>query len=288
MGLLIHNEARSLVSALIGEGESPKEFFNRIGKPKSKITVDILEWDELDEWQQTALVELAEDIGEPMERDEETGHYTTNLSVDSFDGFSMTVSLGRNHDWYVYRDDDAATNAAIDLAENGIEEGIFSTDFLSRYINTDRLKRDLSSDVEEGIRRDFEDQYSDNESKRDFFLKRGDLDDDDVYGMGTDDDGDEVQVELDVDEGPLAERIDSLSEDYIEAETNSRIEDPIAYLQEIFGDEDGLKQAMELGGIDTRRAATDAVNDDGAANFLASYDGSQIDLRSGAVAFRHN
>ena len=45
---------------------------------------------------------------------------------------------------------------------------------------------------------------------------------------------------------------------------------------------------MELGGIDTRRAATDAVNDDGAANFLASYDGSQIDLRSGAVAFRHN
>jgi hypothetical protein len=292
MGLLAQSRktAESLVQAILDASESPKNFLRRIGKIPTGIEVDIPEWDDMSDWQQVAFRELAEELGADFTRDEDNVHpnfYTTDLEINNLETDNFTVGYGRQ-EWSVYEDDDAAHNAAVRLALDAIDEGIFSTDYLSSYIEIDRLKSRLYPDVEDSERSAFEDTYSDNEMKRDFFLERGDLDDSDIYAETEDEDGDTVQTELDVDDGPLADKIEKLTDDYIESSVNDRLDDPISYLQEIFGEADGLKQAMDIAGIDKVQAAQDAVNSDGAAQYLATYDGNETNLPSGAVAFRRN
>lgn len=277
--------AEQLVAFVLEAGESPKEtpkeFLKKIGKPKHAFNLDWEDWEELQDWQRLAVKELAAELGADWDFDDERNVYTTDLELnDDFSAHRMTIRWGRQQ-WLVFEDDGAARTAAIEQALEGIDEGIFGEDFLSGYINDEQLRRDLRSDVEEGVRRDFEDTYSDDEMKRDFFRERDDIEDEEC--MGVDEDGDEVELPI---EGDLLRKIESLSEDYIDSQVEEMLEDPIHYLQDIFGEADGLKQAMEIGGIDRQRAAEDAVDNDGAANFLASYDYNETSLDCGAVAFR--
>lgn len=278
----------------LGEADEPlppppgsaREFIKKLPRPKHAYVVDIPEWEDIEDWHRTAFVEMVQELGADWEQDEDTGHWTTDLEIQDFEPNEMRLEYGRE-EWVVYEDENVARAAAIAEARRNIEEGLFNQDFLEHYINVDRLKRDLRSDVYDSAYNDFHENYSDDEAKRDFFLERGDLEEDECYGTETDEDGDEQQVELPI-EGDLASKIESLSESYIESQVDERLEDPIAYLQEIFGDEDGMKQAMEIGGIDAEQAASDAVDADGVGHFLSSYDGNETDLPGGAVAFRHN
>ena len=60
------------------------------------------------------------------------------------------------------------------------------------------------------------------------------------------------------------------------------------YLEDIYGKEDAVKQAIEIAGIDYNAAAEDAVDTDGASHFLSSYDGDSYETPSGLVYWRHN
>jgi hypothetical protein len=77
-------------------------------------------------------------------------------------------------------------------------------------------------------------------------------------------------------------------EDAISKEAEETLKDPIAYLQETFGKEEGLKQAIQFGGINEEEAAEDAVAADGEGHFVSSYDGKVLDLPHGGQYWRHN
>lgn len=276
--------AEALAAAVI-EGESPREFFKRLGVKRPDVGPDWPEWDELDDWHKVAAREFAEAESLGWERDEDSPTIVTDLGYEDHDNASLDVSVGRMS-WTIYRDSDVARAVAKERAANDIDEGLFNISWLRHYIDTERLSSSLWSDVENSVSEQFEDEYPGNDDKRDFFIKTGDLDDDDCFTTEKDEDGDEVQVELDVDEGPLADKISELTSEHIEAQVHSMLRDPIEYLTDIFGQEDGIKQAMDIGGIDRDRAAEDAVSENGPEHWLATYDGDVIELNSGAVAYR--
>jgi hypothetical protein len=62
--------------------------------------------------------------------------------------------------------------------------------------------------------------------------------------------------------------------------------DPLAWAEDLGFDMESNRPPWLQ--IDTRKAAADAVKTDGVAHFLDSYDGEEVDLKSGAVAFGTN
>jgi hypothetical protein len=163
------------------------------------------------------------------------------------------VELG-NSDYFVSPDSDTTSAMAIALVTNDLREepGLFNQDWLQSYIDTDRVARDLRSDVEEQVREQL----------------RGDATD-----------------ALDSEEGAPSEEE---FEEKVERETDQILRDPISYLTEIFGAADGIAKAMEIGGINIDEAAEDAVAADGEGHFLSTYDGEVRDLPSGGNYWRHN
>jgi len=81
--------------------------------------------------------------------------------------------------------------------------------------------------------------------------------------------------------------VDNLRDDYAEKVTEEHLEDPMSYLEDIYGGEEALRQVVEWGMIDTESAAEEAVSVDGAAPSLATYDGDYTDLQHG-VYWRRN
>lgn len=77
-------------------------------------------------------------------------------------------------------------------------------------------------------------------------------------------------------------------EDAIERQVEDELRDPVQYLIDIYGEEQGMEQAVKLGRINLDEAAEDAVGADGEGHFLASYDGDVHDLPSGGQWWRHN
>jgi hypothetical protein len=78
------------------------------------------------------------------------------------------------------------------------------------------------------------------------------------------------------------------SEIFAEIQTKNRLSDPMEYLEDIYGKEDAVKQAIKIAGIDIDAAAEEAVNVDGPAHFLSSYDGSSYNTKNGLVYWRRN
>lgn len=145
-------------------------------------------------------------------------------------------------DFYVSPDDETTTRMAITLVTNDLQENpeIFNQSFIENYIDTDRLKRDLWSDVEEMARENMRES-----------------------GEEEDDDAVERQVE-------------------------QELADPMEYLRGIYGNEDAVKQAIRIAGINIHEAAEDAVAADGEGHFLSTYDGNVHDLPGGGQYWRHN
>lgn len=95
----------------------------------------------------------------------------------------------------------------------------------------------------------------------------------------------EIYEEEGLDEEEIEKRIDS---DYDEI-YDSLKNDPFEYFVEergLYSAEDYYNQPFVQ--IDEREAAEEAINIDGVAHFFASYDGDEIYLPSGAVAYRIN
>lgn len=63
--------------------------------------------------------------------------------------------------------------------------------------------------------------------------------------------------------------------------------DPVDFLINDQGIYSDVSEISFLG-IDSRKAAQEAVDVDGVAHFLSSYDGNQIEMTNGAVAYRTN
>lgn len=273
--------AAHLVNRLL-EGESAKRFLQhaaaerenaaRAQKERERVKAepcqDWADWDELREWQQTAARE--------MEAREDT---IFELFAHDHASFQI-VSPSRVY-FQVFENDDAARAEAVSdvVCKLENEPGLFTQDWLESFINSESLRDSLYSDVESMMREDLEHRISDAADKRDKLHYDSNLDTSHFYDENDD------PLEL----TPESEAaIDALWEDYVEAEATARLGDPVQYLKDIYGNEDGVKQAINIAGINYADAAESAVQADGWQHFLARYDGNSDDLPSGAVVVRTN
>jgi len=209
----------------------------------------------------TAVIEFLE--AEKLDYDD--------YSVDVTDNSDGTATVAG---YIIAPNDDVPENMALAQVRSDLESEpeLFNQDWLQGHINEERLRNDLSSDVEnmalESVR-ESPDSYG--------------WDADDVYE--TDAEGNYIDAE-----GNMVDDPDTPSDEWIESKAEeiaaSQLRDPVAYMQEIYGDADGIKQAIELAGIDINAAAEEAVAADGWQHFLSRYDGNSYDLPSGGVYWK--
>jgi hypothetical protein len=188
--------------------------------------------------------------------------------------YEIAVHGGRHgKEWNVVADEDQEIELATAIVKQDLEESPenFEPNFIESHIYTDRLRRDLESDVLNSRI----DELSDMASRRpdDFWkeYERAGFD-----APEEDEDGER--------EDPDASHIEELAQSL----TNDELKDPMQYLKDIYGREDAVKKAIEIAGVDIDAAADEAVSTDGAAHFLSSYDGNSYTTKSGLVYWRAN
>ncbi len=210
-----------------------------------------MEWDDDD-----VARELIRQFGrEHSDEIKETLDLTKGRYSDWGDAGSVTID---GTEYNLVKDDDEAERIALQLVKQDLEEepGIFDRDWLQSFItisNTD--KRIMAADEEDAIREQVED------------------------------DAKHKRLDFDTDE----ER-----EEWIESEVETRrnefeksLDDPIQYFvhdQGIYSVEDLMKQPWIR--IDIDEAAQSAVDTDGWAHFLSTYDGNYDTTPGGLVFFQ--
>lgn len=227
-------------------------------RSKKKYTVDFGDED-------AVLEEVARALGEDpddLEIEEESG--LTGFGAGTV--YSVTVRGGRDKEWQVVEDEDQEHKLAVAVVAQDLEEEpeIFEKGFLSSHIDKDKLREELHGDALAS--------QIDNLTEvraRDFWRMW------EEEGFET--------PEHEGEDDPTDEEVEELAEKQVEAE----LRDPMEYLDGIYGDEAAAK-AIEIAGIDVEEAAEDAVDTDGAAHFLARYDGQSHTTRSGLVYWRSN
>ena len=186
-------------------------------------------------------------------------------------GDSKTYEItSGSKEWFVVENDDAAQELALAAVKNDLENEpeLFNQSFIESHIDIERLRRDLHSDVEESNL-----DYA-REAGADRFWEEAsrwgiDVPDEDEDGARRD---------------PTEEEIET----FAEAMTEEQLKDPMQYLEDIYGKEDAVKQAIKIAGIDINAAAEQAIRDDGAGHFLSSYDGQLNETKRGLTYWRHN
>ncbi len=183
-----------------------------------------------------------------------------------------SIKVG-SQEYFVSPDDETTTNMAMALVRNDLETEpeLFSQAFIERYIDRERLSSMLLSDVEVQVR-ESPDSYGWEPEELVRFNEKGEEDED---------------GEFDSDGKPFEEQTEP-SDDWVTAKAEEILRDPVAYMQEIYGDQEGVKQAIEISGINIDEAAEDAIAADGEGHFLGTYDGVINDLPSGGQWWRHN
>ena len=153
------------------------------------------------------------------------------------------------------------------------EPGMFTQTWLESFINMERLRSFLHQDARDDDY--WNESYPDYDSKIQELIDRDYLDED----PRIDSEGNELEITPEIES-----LVDEKWEEMIEGFAKQRLEDPIGdYLEDIYGHDDAVKQAIEWVGIDLDRAAEDAVQTDGWQHFLARDDGNSYDLPGGFV-----
>lgn len=209
-----------------------------------------------------------------------------NKDADKNDGFSMGEDRGlssfgegtvyeidNGQSWCVVENDDQFEALALAVVKQDLEQEpeIFNKDFIEQHINTDKLRRELESDVQNMAEEDLREMDAEE------FWKEYDR---------TFDLPDDVEAAQDEGEDPRDPE-DSEIEELAEDRTKDLLKDPMSYLEDIYGDEAAAK-AIEIAGLDIDAAAQAAVDEDGVEHFLCRYDGNYYTSPSGFVFWRNN
>ena len=188
--------------------------------------------------------------------------------------YEITIRGGKNgKEWSVVADEDQMDELATEVVKQDLEDEpeIFEQSFIEQHINMDRLRRELESDVLAMAKEDLTemaDRHPD-----DFW------DEYEREGLSAPEEDDEG-------ERPEPDQIQI--EELAQKRVDDQLRDPMQYLEDIYGREDAVKKAIEIAGIDINAAAEDAVSTDGAAHFVARYDGDYHMTKAGFVYWRDN
>lgn len=219
------------------------------------------------DWEDVAKVDLEHELEVQTE-------YMRYDYYDRLGGFALKAvpdgAEGSNgeSEWIIFKNDEDAHYAAVAKVKDDIEVNpdIMSADFLSSYIDPLSNFDELAS--EEGAR----------------FAE--DLEVDDLVEHGyleaEDEDGNPIEEYTDEElEEARSQAAESYEEDILH-------EGPVRYFQEMYGREEGAKEAIKALGIDADRAAEDVVSNDGVDNTLDIYDGNGVELPNGGWAYGVN
>jgi hypothetical protein len=214
---------------------------------------------------------LAE-MGRALDIDPEELKIRVDRSGFSVPAYEITIRGGSKHgkEWKVVENEDAERELALEIVKQDLEQEpeLFEQNFIESHINTEQLRRDLESDVRDMREEDLREMRT-----RDFWREY---------------EGEGLDLPDEDEEGELPDPDDSHIEELAERQTEEMLKDPMSYLEDIYGKEDAVKKAIEIAGFDIDAAAEDAVDTDGAAHFLSSYDGNSYTTKGGLVYWRIN
>jgi hypothetical protein len=221
--------------------------------------------------QDAVLVEVAKHL--EIDPDELRIEESTDLTnFGDFDGVVYRIYFRGDRtggkEWKVIENHDKMYDLAIQVVTQDLEEEPenFNKEFIEHHINTDRLRRELESDVQTMAEEDLREM-----SSRQFWQTA-----ERYLDSVPEEDG----------EGEMPDPEDYI-DDVASKIAEERLKDPMEYLDEIYGDEAAAK-AIEIAGIDIEAAAEEAVDTDGAEHFLARYDSNYYTTPSGFVYWRDN
>ena len=188
--------------------------------------------------------------------------------------YEITIKGGKHgKEWCVVENDDQEREMALEIVKQDLEHEpeIFNQNFIESHIDTERLRRDLHGDVLNMRIEDLTDEASRRPDRFwDAYDRMG------LESPEEDEDGNRPE--------PTPEEVEELAE----LQTDEQLKDPMSYLEDIYGKEDAVAQAIKIAGIDIDAAAEEAVDTDGPAHFLSSYDGKSYTTKSGLVYWRAN
>jgi len=221
------------------------------------------------------------------------------------DAYQISEGGSRGQEWIVMENEEEFDTAAVNGVERDLDDEpeLFNRNFIESHINIERLRNDLMSDVQDSRYEDLREEASKHPMK--FIADNGlelhppsyDL----IHSyakMMADESKTLEQIEGELDDMGVEEMWETIGEEpevddeaiveVAEAEASAQLKDPVSYLEDIYGKEDGIAQAIKIAGIDTKAAAEEAVRTDGAAHFMCSYDGDYDTSPSGFIYWRHN
>jgi len=221
--------------------------------------------------------------------------YMVEFRVGAFDGA----------DYIVCEDADEAERLAVAQVEQDLEEApeMFNQDWLMGHFTISKTDiRMIAGENANNYVEDLDDERAIEEANMEDSLDpyQQDLDDAEEALLNVDDDDDDELDRLEAARDAAEEALDaassslgddareSIASDYAENMESELSSDPLAYFRATYGwsARDVLEQ--NIGSLNTAAAAQDAVDTDGVGHFLSGYDGNQIDLDDGSVAFRTN
>ena len=254
-------------------GKSTTQMFHEAQDPDDFDPMEMIDRTILGNWVTRAIYKLQQEL--------ET-HITPRVELPETDDEvneleSVEVETDGNEDWTIYRDDDVAEKIALKQVKDDLENEpeMFNQDFLTRHIDTEKLKRDLAADRD--FYTEFSECYGDEDDQIDHLITKGLLEEGDFFTPK----GARRKM------SPKRERLkEKAIDEWVEQQKEHF--DAMEWLCDVFGEEEAVKEAIKIAGIDEEAAAKDAVQSDGWQHFLARYDGNSTELDGGAVAVRTN
>lgn len=200
-----------------------------------------------------------------------------------------------NQEYAVYDDIDEARDAAIEANRQLIEdENCLPNLPISEYISHDWAEEFASEEANYAVENDGPfDKDDEGRTKEDFIdeIKSEFIDRWAEDGQLTDEQEEALDalIELVVKEKTFDKNSDGDTEESIyNSKEELVLSDPYNYLLEFYDEDSLAKFLVEKGALDTEAMAEECVSCDGIPHLLASYDGEEIDLDGGFIAFRLN
>jgi len=270
-----------------GKRKKPENPFKGADPEELRIRREAAEKEKLrqaEEWVSIAKQELEAALEVQISIDDDEGRYVRMSAVEG---------KGNNDEseWMVFQNSETAEAVALDRVKEDLESdpSMFSPEWLQYYIEISDTDRRM-------IAQEDADRYVDEQLSEDEILKEAGVEDeyqalqDQIDELDSDSDNyDEMVEDL---EQQRTEMLDEARDTVRESkydETYDELGDPIQYFvhdQGIYSIEDLMKASFIRIDIDT--AAQAAIDEDGVAHFLDHYDGAEVELPSGAVAYGTN
>ena len=222
---------------------------------------------EVEDWMEEALASLIE----------ETGNEDLDITMVSDNGNEFFA--GNDMEEYrVFKTEKDAEEKAIEQVREDLKENpdYFNQDWLMNYIDGRDFFEEALNEMNYSYVEDIASETSGtkyNNRLIDELVENGLMDEDDAILENAEEIADELKYDY----------VLLLTEEKLDEGNNG-----LDYFINNFGEKETLKMVINNNLIDIDEASQDAVNSDGIAHFIASYDGRTLYLSNNNVAYRNN